>query len=1242
MSQIKSNHTTRMSKRQIDFSKAHLGFAKAHFNKRNSSPAQLLKHLSPRTNVDKLSQKVIVRRIEEKYLKSVAANPPNIAYTTKVAYKFKPKKATKFSIGHKNFAFTSTPNKVYNFFENNIVSATQELEEDYDYDIAAETVTMDIDSTEAIAVPVAAMVPVNNSSVASSASGGQRRVGVRGNQAGVRLRRAVIRMEGNTERYDADGKCVFNLIYDKYHNARSCKRLLKGEKSEVIDRMSDWVSQADNDHILFDYQKEGLSIYDIEAIADVIGFKIIAYGADSDLIELYCPKNHNKNVKPLVFVAMSNHIYPIDENFESDGKTYTSFVKSYVMKDDKTFGCKNDRSNLVSNDILYQPLDYSKRKERQIIAPTELQFQIIQQMKQMNILDRIGHIQSESSRNIWFAQYLSNNNMELPFPINARNISIEDNKICRVKYSDKIILTTPIDNDCKNFMLKNFSTFQGENPVSILNLLLSTKYGFTLSNAPFLSNFNQSTIKYIYDSKVKNRSHRGLLSDIDYDIPALLCNGDAVAIDITKCYSDCLYNNNDEWIQFTGSEEITKWEACPIQKLPLGLYWVETDDIELFHQSNIYSRRIIQLAHQEGIEFTIKYQLIPDNKINLNILDKTLDDEYLNEYATYDVDGMQTPNNNTHIHLNGKNLFKNIIDYIIETTSNENDYSLTKKVVNNISGYLGKTQGVGRSVGMTTNKEEIFYDWMLSNVLQENSSINNLTLDRLNVDGTPVYLYGRKSTTLKVSSGIDKYIQLTDQSNMNLYILKKKVGGIPLYVNTDCIISMYGDVPTEKMVQDGDTYKDTFGKYREEKKAAYNTYTNEYKKDRHIEMPEIEKEWNVSSINDSTHYKDIFQFAYDNKGCFISGDAGTGKSYVINKCIEDGLLDADPKYRFAPTNKAANNINGGTIHRNLGMDFNNKVSPVMLRKYKAGDIVIVDEFSMITGTLWRILEMLKQRGVIFIVLGDEKQVPPIGDEREYGDHAFLHSITNGNKIVLTEVHRYDLQLKENLLNYYHNGDFDNFNIVTDDAWKTGDKHICYTNSTRKSLNYWCMMEYLTINDVPDNEIVFVDYRKQLLENGGTTEEIINRNKQHRSQPIWLYKNLPLVAAKSYQDRNIVKGDEFIITFANDKGFTIKTINDEELDFKIDDLHKYFYVNYAMTIHTSQGSTFKEDVYVWDWLKIIKTKDASKLGYTALSRATDVNKLFIVNDKDSIDNKLKNDFVSIFGNDIPKEKLGLCF
>ena len=58
--------------------------------------------------------------------------------------------------------------------------------------------------------------------------------------------------------------------------------------------------------------------------------------------------------------------------------------------------------------------------------------------------------------------------------------------------------------------------------------------------------------------------------------------------------------------------------------------------------------------------------------------------------------------------------------------------------------------------------------------------------------------------------------------------------------------------------------------------------------------------------------------------------------------------------------------------------------------------------------------MLKQRGVIFIVLGDEKQVPPIGDEREYGDHAFLHSITNGNKIVLTEVHRYDLQLKENL------------------------------------------------------------------------------------------------------------------------------------------------------------------------------------------------------------------------------------
>ena len=123
--------------------------------------------------------------------------------------------------------------------------------------------------------------------------------------------------------------------------------------------------------------------------------------------------------------------------------------------------------------------------------------------------------------------------------------------------------------------------------------------------------------------------------------------------------------------------------------------------------------------------------------------------------------------------------------------------------------------------GMTTDKDEMFYDWLMSNAIKDDNTCKRLTLDRLNVDGTTVYLYGQKTSNMKVSSGIDKYIQLTDQSNMNLYLLKKKVAGIPLYVNTDCIVSMYGSIPTEKMVQDDDSYKDTFGKYREEKKSDY-------------------------------------------------------------------------------------------------------------------------------------------------------------------------------------------------------------------------------------------------------------------------------------------------------------------------------------------------------------------------------------------------------------------------------------
>lgn len=1241
MSDFKSQPKIRMSKRRINFSKVHFGLAQKHYGRENATPRALLKTISPRTNVEKLSDTTVLRRIEDKYLKSIGNDAPKVAYTTKIQYKFKHKKQTKPQLGHKTFSFTSTPTNVYSYFETNLDSNVMELEEDYDYDVMIDTIKMVDDATEAFEIPATAIVPVVNNTVSTTVSGGQRKVGVRGNQANIRLRRAVIRMEGNPERYDADGKCVFNLIYDKYHDARSCKRLLKGDKDEVIDRMTEWVANADTDNILFDYQTNGLSIYDIEAIADVIGFKVIAYGSDNDLIELYVPKHKNNNVKPFVFVAMSNHIYPIDEDFESEGKTYTSFVKRYTITNDSY--SKNERTNMVSNDILIHKTDIATRKERTIIAPSELEFEILKQMKQMNILDRIGHNQHESVRNIWFANYLSKTGMELPFPINAKNIAIEDNKICRVKYSDKIILTYPIDEDCKKFMETNYKSFQGENAVSILNLVLSEKFGFTLTDAPFLSMFNNNTIKHLYDPKIKNRSHRGLLQDIEYDIPQLLKNGNAVAIDIVKCYSDCLYNNNDDWLYFTGSEEIVEWNKCPIDKLPLGLYWVKTDDITLFHQSNVYSRRIIQLAYNEGIDFTIQYQLIPDNKLKCFVLDKTLDHEYINEFASFEDDGEMIPNKKTHIELNGKNLFKVIINYIIDMTSNNNNFDLTKKVVNNISGYLGKTNNSARSVGMTTDKDEMFYDWLLSSAIQENNNCNNLTLDRLNVDGTTVYLYGKKSSTLKVSSGIDKYIQLTDQSNMNLYLLKKKVGGIPLYVNTDCIISMYGTIPTEKMVKDDDSYKDTFGKYREEKKAITNTYTNQYRKDRHIEMPDIVKEWNVADIHDSSNYKDIYNFAVANKGCFISGDAGTGKSFIINQCIKEGLLNKEPKYRFAPTNKSANNINGGTIHKHLGMNFDNKISPLMLNKYKANDIVIVDEYSMITGNLWRILENLKRRGVIFIILGDEKQVPPIGDDRDYSDHSYIHNLTNGNKVILTKVHRYDMKLKSNLLDYYHNGKYSNFKTANSQKWEIGDKHICYTNMTRKCLNYWCMMEYLSINDVPDSDIVFVDFKNQILsDENKTVDNIIKKNRQNRSQPIWIYKNLPLVSSMSVKDNNIVKGDEFKVIDVNEKKFTIKSFDGRIYEFNPNEIHKYFYVNYATTIHTSQGSTYKEDVYVWDWHKIKKSKDARKLGYTALSRTTSFDKIFIVSDDNSFVNDIKDNNVLIFGNTIHKEKLGLCY
>lgn len=93
------------------------------------------------------------------------------------------------------------------------------------------------------------------------------------------------------------------------------------------------------------------------------------------------------------------------------------------------------------------------------------------------------------------------------------------------------------------------------------------------------------------------------------------------------------------------------------------------------------------------------------------------------------------------------------------------------------------------------------------------------------------------------------------------------------------------------------------------------------------------------------------------RNVFLSGNAGTGKSYVLNAFIEELEEREVPYLAMAPTGIAAQNLhNGTTIHRTLQVGFgvldpHDENKKTLTRKVlNKAEVIIIDEVSMCRTT----------------------------------------------------------------------------------------------------------------------------------------------------------------------------------------------------------------------------------------------------------------------------------------------------
>lgn len=184
-------------------------------------------------------------------------------------------------------------------------------------------------------------------------------------------------------------------------------------------------------------------------------------------------------------------------------------------------------------------------------------------------------------------------------------------------------------------------------------------------------------------------------------------------------------------------------------------------------------------------------------------------------------------------------------------------------------------------------------------------------------------------------------------------------------------------------------------------------------------------------MQNSLNQELFIESALSGKNIFLTGKAGTGKSYIVKQLIEL-LKEAGKKViALAPTGIAANNIGGQTIHSMFALnpfgvtsfETTNFVKSEKKKLLAAVEVIVIDEVSMLRpdildGMNWTLLkngcEKLNAKQIIFI--GDLKQLPPpINDNTrsvlymDYDGYEFYYAKVfeklDVQTIELDEVHR---------------------------------------------------------------------------------------------------------------------------------------------------------------------------------------------------------------------------------------------
>lgn len=364
------------------------------------------------------------------------------------------------------------------------------------------------------------------------------------------------------------------------------------------------------------------------------------------------------------------------------------------------------------------------------------------------------------------------------------------------------------------------------------------------------------------------------------------------------------------------------------------------------------------------------------------------------------------------------------------------------------------------------------------------------------------------------------------------------------------------------------------------------------------------------------------------KNVFLTGSAGTGKTYVLNQYIQYLKERKVPVAITASTGIAATHINGMTIHAWSGIGVKNslnssqlknlKTKKYLTKKFEQVEVLLIDEISMLHRNqlemVDQVLKYFKMNelpfgGIQVIFCGDFFQLPPIGIGSSKEKFAFMaNAWLNASPTIcyLTEQHRQSDNKLNTILNELRAGRLSEMQLLNlrDAQNNSHEEEIeptkLYTHNVDvdsinlKELNKLTTKPKSFVAETKGNEKLVETLKKSVL----------------AAEKLELKLGAKVMFVRNNPEKGIVNGSlGEVIDFDEDNIPLVRLLDDrivtaEPEDWKIQDesgkmLAQFNQVPlrlaWAITIHKSQGMTL-------DAAEIDLSKTFEKgQGYVALSR-----------------------------------------